>query len=84
MVYAGIKSAGWTDTYTAVHGEAEPGYTVHLFKGDQYEKKETGKKIDFIFSRGAVKSMGSEIVKDHIDGIYPSDHYFVAAEIDLL
>jgi len=82
-VYENVISAGWHDTYTAIHGNAEPGYTVHLFQGDKYEKKGQGKKIDFVFARGEVESIESDIIKDHVNGKYPSDHYFVSAEIKL-
>ena len=82
-VHGSIRSAGWVDTYTAIHGNAEPGYTVHLFKGDKYEKKEKGKKIDFIYAHGPVKSIASEILRDNINGVYPSDHYFVSAELEI-
>lgn len=81
-VYSSITSSGWADTYTAIHGDAEPGYTVHQFKGANYEKK-NGKKIDFIFSRGPVKPLGSEILRDHVKGVYPSDHYFLSADVEI-
>lgn len=84
QVYSIVKSAGWKDTYTAIHGEAEPGYTVHGFKGENYEKKDKGKKIDFIFSKGNIESVSSSILKNHKNGRYPSDHYFVSAELNLL
>lgn len=80
-VYTTVKSYDWTDTYTALHGEAEPGFTVHLFKGEQYEKKDKGKKIDFIFGTNDVKPLSATIIKDNVRGVYPSDHYFVSAEI---
>lgn len=80
-VYSLVKSAGWKDTYTEVHGNAEPGYTVHQFQGENYEKKDKGKKIDFIFSKGNVRSVSSEILRDSKNGRYPSDHYFVAATL---
>ncbi len=83
-VHSNIRAAGWEDTYAAIHGDAEPGYTVHLFKGDKYEKKEKGKKIDFIYALGSIKALKSEILRDSIKGVYPSDHYFVAADIVLL
>lgn len=80
-VYSLVKSAGWNDTYTSIHGDAEPGFTVHQFKGEKYEKKDKGKKIDFIFSRGDIKTISAAILKDHINGRYPSDHYFVSGEV---
>lgn len=82
-VYTRVKDSGWQDSYTVLHGETEPGYTVHLFQGEKYEKKDKGKKIDFIFSKGNVKAIAAEIIRSHVDGKYPSDHYFVSAEIQL-
>lgn len=80
-VYGIVKTGDWKDTYTMIHGEAEPGYTVHEFQGEQYTKKDKGKKIDFIFSRGAVKPLAANIIRDSVDSRYPSDHYFVSAEV---
>jgi endonuclease/exonuclease/phosphatase family metal-dependent hydrolase len=83
-VVKAIKSNGWTDTYTAIHGEGEPGATVHVFKGENDPKKDRRKKIDFIFSRGGnIKSHSAGIIKDHRNGRYPSDHYFIDAEVEL-
>lgn len=82
-VYELVKAGAWADTYTALHGTAEPGFTVHGFQGENYPKKDTGKKIDFIFSRGEVKPVSSIILKDSINGRYPSDHYFVASEVQI-
>lgn len=81
-VYDLIKNAGWTDTYTSIHGESEPGYTAHGFEGENYSGKGKG-KIDFIFVKGKSKPIFAKIIKDNDQGYYPSDHYFVSAEIDL-
>jgi len=80
-VYGIIKENDWQDSYTVLHGDREPGYTVHQFQGEHYEKKETGKKIDFIFYRGNVKTTAATIIKDSKNGRYPSDHYFVSAAL---
>lgn len=80
-VYAIVKAGNWQDTYTTIHGEAEPGYTVHEFQGEAYTKKEKGRKIDFVFFKGEVKPVAARILKDHINGRYPSDHYFVSSEV---
>lgn len=80
-----IARAGWSDTYAAVHGPAEPGYTAHGFKGPDFSPipgNHTG-KIDFIFSRGAVQPVAAEIIRDCHAGRYPSDHYFVSARVTL-
>lgn len=38
-------------------------------------------KIDWIFTRGALRASAAEIVQDGRDGKYPSDHYFLLAEV---
>lgn len=81
-VYQLIKNEGWKDTYTAIHGETEPGFTVHTFKGDAYIPKKDAGKIDFIFTKGPIKAINAAIIKDHQANLYPSDHYFVSADID--
>lgn len=80
-VYQIIRKEGWADSYTLLHGEAEPGFTVHSFQGEDYPKKDKRKKIDFIFMRGGGKALSASIIKDHDGGKYPSDHYFVSAAI---
>lgn len=81
-VYASLKAHGWTDSHTKLHGDTEPGYTTHQFMGDKYPKKDAGRKIDFIFYRGeGISPVSSGIIRDAIDGRYPSDHYFVSAEL---
>jgi endonuclease/exonuclease/phosphatase family metal-dependent hydrolase len=80
-VYSEVKKHAWTDSYTAVNGEAAPVFTFHDFKGEAYNKSGKGKKIDFIFLKGPFKTVKSSIIKDNVNGLYPSDHYFVEAEI---
>jgi endonuclease/exonuclease/phosphatase family metal-dependent hydrolase len=80
-----IARAGWSDTYAAVHGPAEPGFTAHGFKGPGFARKSgnpTG-RIDFIFARGGVRAVAAEIIRDSHAGRYPSDHYFVSARVTL-
>ncbi|TYR34205.1 endonuclease/exonuclease/phosphatase family protein [Sphingobacterium phlebotomi] len=80
-VVQSVFKYGWKDSYAEVNGDEEPGYTVHLFKGEKYEKKDVGKKIDFIFTRGGIKTEASSIVKDAYNSRYPSDHYFVESTL---
>ena len=75
--YALLSAAGWTDAYEAVHGHEEYGYTAHGWKFDRPK----GRRIDFIYTKGGVKALEAEIVKDAPGGIYPSDHYFVSAKL---
>lgn len=82
-----LKAGGWTDTYEAVHGSQDPGFTFHAFKGAQYPGGTANgglkPKIDFVFCRGTVKPTAAAILRDSREGRYPSDHYFVAAEATL-
>jgi len=71
--------AGWYDTYAAVHDTLDPGHTFHRFVGPQF-RSETG-KMDWIFARGKVYATAAEIVRDSPHGRYPSDHYFVSADL---
>lgn len=77
-----LKEGGWQDTYAAVHGPKDPGFTYHGFLGERRESK-NGKKIDWIFTRGDVKTLATEILRDGRDGRYPSDHYFLSATLEL-
>lgn len=79
-----LKAGGWIDTYAQLYGEHEPGFTAHDFLGEKFVP--TGKlahagKIDWIFYRGAVKPVWSKILRDSRNGHYPSDHYFLIAEV---
>ena len=79
-----IKASGWTDTYESVHGEENPGPTYHEFYGPEDPKSNLRGKIDFIFSTRGLQAIGAEIVRDQRDGRYPSDHYFVSAELEYI
>ncbi len=74
-----LESAGWIDTYGAVHGTENPGPTYHDFRGPEYES-DTG-KMDWVFVRGRFRTVDAGIVRDAIDGRFPSDHYFVSAVV---
>jgi endonuclease/exonuclease/phosphatase family metal-dependent hydrolase len=78
-------NGGWRDTHRTVHGPDDPGYTYHGFKGPKYVPRRSGdgvgRQIDWVFCRGAVKPLAAEIIRDGRNNRYPSDHYFVAAEV---
>ncbi|TJZ62942.1 endonuclease/exonuclease/phosphatase family protein [Sphingobacterium olei] len=78
-----VFQAGWKDTFVEVHGNTDPGNSTHGFKGEAYEKKDIGKKIDFIFTKGTNEAINSHVIRDAYKNIYPSDHYFLEAEINL-
>jgi endonuclease/exonuclease/phosphatase family metal-dependent hydrolase len=74
-----FRKHGWLDTYAAVHGDADPGFTFHEFRGPAYVSP-IG-KIDWIFVRGNLQVVGAEILRDCPNGRYPSDHYFILADV---
>jgi endonuclease/exonuclease/phosphatase family metal-dependent hydrolase len=78
-----IKSAGWQDTYAAIHGPDDPGFTAHGFLGPARREKGHGRKIDWIFTRPGAKTLAAEIIRDGRKGRFPSDHYFVSATVVL-
>ncbi len=77
-----IISNFWKDSYAEVHGDTDPGFTVHGFIGDEAKTKKG--KVDFIFIKGDIQALQSDIIKDKEDGKYPSDHYFVSAKLKLI
>jgi len=74
-----LKSAGWVDTYGSVHRTENPGPTYHEFLGPQYRSPIS--KMDWIFSRGKIIATNAEVITDSIGGQFPSDHYFVSANL---
>lgn len=79
-----LLDGGWIDTYAEHHGDGEPGLTAHQFRGEEFAATEQGQartKIDYIFRRGPLVTLDAEIIRDHRAGRYPSDHYFVSAEL---
>ncbi|MFC1453499.1 endonuclease/exonuclease/phosphatase family protein [Verrucomicrobiota bacterium] len=74
-----FKACGWLDTYAQIHGTEDPGFTYHEFGGPGYSS-ECG-KMDWIFAKGTVETVDAEIITDSLNGRFPSDHYFVGAEL---
>jgi endonuclease/exonuclease/phosphatase family metal-dependent hydrolase len=77
---AAFLAGGWVDTYGTLPDAPDPGNTFHNFRGPAYDQP-VG-KIDWIFCRGRVRPVGAEIVRDACEGRYPSDHYFIAADVE--
>ncbi len=74
-----LRRGGFRDTYEAVHGAADPGHTFHRFEGPAFASR--AGKMDWVFVRGDAKVLGAEVVSDAVEGRYPSDHYFVLADL---
>ena len=69
---------GFTDTYRVLHPE---GPELTSFNG--WEDLIDGEKIDYIFTFGGWKILSSEIIRDKVRGRLLSDHYPVAATVEL-
>jgi endonuclease/exonuclease/phosphatase family metal-dependent hydrolase len=76
--------AGWTSTFLAAPEPRDEGFTGHAFLGPAYKLKSAAPgsaAIDHILTRGPVATQARRIIRDSRDGRYPSDHYFVSAQI---
>jgi len=76
-----FKAGGWHDTYGTQHGTENPGHTYHGFLGSSFPSN-IG-KMDWIFFKGDAQVRDAQIIKEARNGRFPSDHYFVSAEIAL-
>ena len=76
--------AGWTSTHFAAPEPRDEGFTGHSFLGPAYQPKSAAsgpKAIDHILTHGPVTTQSWRIIRDSRAGRYPSDHYFVAAQV---
>ena len=62
-----------SDTYREIHPKALGG-TLHLFGGIRY-----GPRIDFVFADSHFKVLSAEIIRNHFNKKYPSDHFPILA-----
>ena len=78
-----LVGAGWVDAFVEANGEDAEHMSFHRFEGDAYKpKKGTPGRIDYIFLKGTgIRVVSSAFVKDCVGGKYPSDHYFLTADI---
>jgi endonuclease/exonuclease/phosphatase family metal-dependent hydrolase len=63
------------DAYRTLE-EGDVGMTAHSFKGGT-----KGHPIDYIFTSEGVRVLEAQVIRDHVDGRYPSDHYPVLARL---
>lgn len=77
---------GWRDSHAEATGIADERFTFHEFKGEAWHD-DLGicgnGKMDWILLKGPARAISSRLVLDHQGSLYPSDHYFVVADIDL-
>ncbi len=55
--------------------------SFHKFDGRDPDGSKT--RIDWILGEAPIDFQSIELVKDHRDGLYPSDHFFVASQFNL-
>lgn len=79
-LHSAIKSApfGMVDAWEALHPNASPedSVTAHSFIG-----KPDGPRIDYIYASKAFTPVEAAVLRNHINGAYPSDHYPVRATL---
>ena len=56
----------------------DKGPTFHDFERPGF----AGSVIDYVFAKGDVKVNSFRVIRDTVDGLLPSDHYPVVAEVD--
>lgn len=77
-VQAQMRAAGFRDTFREVRPNATE---VVSFNG--WKPEPTGDKIDYVFVEGATKTLDAAILRDKVDGRWPSDHMPVTATVEL-
>ena len=77
--YRILIQGGFADSWDAAEQRGELFNTFHGFRGG----KRGENRIDWILTRGAVKTLRTEIVTFEHNEQYPSDHYPVLADVVL-
>lgn len=79
-VFHAVRSGDWKESYETLHGEKEAGYTGHEFQGTNYEKGPQKGRIDYIWYKGSARPFHAAVIKDAVNGKFPSDHFFMRAD----
>lgn len=75
-----LLDADWRDTWAIAHPEnPDPGLTRHGFARPEAAHAQ---RIDWILTRGPSIARASELVRDHPGSIWPSDHFFLWADVE--
>lgn len=78
-----IMKSEWRDSYAGIHGTGKHDTTYHRFQGPKYvPSNPVDARIDFIFHNKQFNPLDAEIIRDHRNGRYPSDHYFISVEFE--
>ncbi len=71
---------GFVDTWMTAKERGRDINTFHGYRGP----KPGGRRIDWILTRGPVRTLATEVVTFELDGQYPSDHFPVIARLQLV
>ncbi len=72
------EETGWTDSWIALgHGEGVESMTHHDFNGNAEKCR-----MDWVLHTRELRSLAAFIVRDHLDGRYPSDHFPYVVDLD--
>ncbi len=74
-----VSEDGFADSWDTAQKRGEQMGTFHGYR----RTNPSGPRIDWILTRGPVKSLSSEIVTFQRDGQYPSDHFPVISDIQI-
>lgn len=86
MTPLGGTSVYFADCWTAT-GNTSPGYTYDRRNTYALRSREPSRRIDYIYVRGPDRSLRGEplsarlALDECVDGVWPSDHFAVVAEI---
>ena len=78
-----LESSNWRDTLAETDRYT---LTCHEFLGKECpgDFGICGRgRMDYIYLRGKASNVASCIIDDEKDGVYPSDHYFVFADVKI-
>ncbi len=76
-----LKDAGWRDSLNWSMETTFHGFVGNAWNGCDPAVCGCG-RMDYILAKGKSRFLNSRIVKTEEDGIFPSDHWFVAAEVE--
>jgi mRNA deadenylase 3'-5' endonuclease subunit Ccr4 len=72
-----LLSAGWSESYAAVHGPGRQTGTNHAFCAAERDPEHA--KVDWILCRGPWRFDDAGVIRERQRGMPASDHYFVFA-----
>lgn len=73
-----LKHKDFRNSYQTLEDKGH-ALTIHHFSGQTM-----GSPIDYIFAQKPLEIKKSAIIRDNDNGVYPSDHYQVLADIELM